>query len=113
MGNTRQVTVNSVTPTLITASVDCSDIFIGEDPVVSGASFPKTALLIIKQAVSNAARGVPAGYVYQLAEKAIGPRAALSNFFGGHGKYLAGTNVCWVQTVTGSITLFIDEEGAS
>ena len=112
MGNTRHITVNSISPTQILTSVDCTDVFVGEDPVSSGAGYPSTNLLVIKGAVGNPGRGVPLGSVYQFSQKSPGPSSGGANF-GRPGVYPPDYPVGWVQAVTGSITVFIDEEGAS
>ena len=113
MGNVRRVTVNSVSPTQIITSVPCTDVFTGEDPLVSGASFPSSGLLIFKGSLASNPRGLNPGSMYQFSQKSPGPSGANGNFGIVPGYYPPNYLVGWVQAAVGSISVFIDEEGAS
>jgi hypothetical protein len=108
MGNTRHVTVNSVAATELFTSVECADVFIGEDPAVSGSSFPSTGLLVVKN--NGAQRGIPPGMAYQFSSRTQTPAPGQNNY-PGPWPYPAGYFLGTVQALAGSITLFIDEEG--
>jgi hypothetical protein len=94
MSKTRQVTINSITPTPITiqGTPGCDRVRVVENLGVAG--WPTTDLLIIKGDPSETAIRILAGKEY------IEPT---------RGMFLKGVTPIWVQAVTGTTTLDIDE----
>jgi hypothetical protein len=97
MAKTRQITVNSVTPTPVTVT---SLIMVGMVRLMENrgvANWPTTDLLILKPSNVDVPVRIPAGSSYIL-------RGIRSLF-------LTGQTLCYIQTVTGSTTIDVDEDG--
>jgi hypothetical protein len=93
-GATQKLTVTALTPVAVTTtSIGCRSVAIGEDGSVSG--WPTTALLISKPNSNSPQIRLQPGQVYQTPSWL--------------GRLLVGDTVCWVQTVTGTTTVFVDE----
>lgn len=95
-GATQHITVGASAFSAVTAQSQCSLVTVGEDPSVAG--WPTTDFYVSKPGAgpSSASRRISAGGTYTF------------DCVGG-GKFLPGSVVGYVETVSGSTTFFQDE----
>lgn len=96
MSFTKQLSVNSATPTAITAQSVCASIRVMENRGVAG--WPTSDLLVLKPSNVSQPVRIPGGSSYTFA-------GTTPNFF-----FFVGQIVGYVQTVAGTTTLDQDED---
>ncbi len=94
-GQTRQVTVSSAAPSAVVATVFTVRVRVGEDLSVAG--WPTTDYDVRKPGTGDDPRRVPAGGTYEFVRDGR--------------PFYPGEIVGYLQTVSGTTTFWVDEEG--